>query len=79
MATVLTKSDSPSSTETDLSAHSTNDVYGGEKTDGVTIATGEDIPPLGAPKEEKRFWVQRTKHYNPDAIATQVSVFVKYR
>ncbi|KAM7213181.1 MFS general substrate transporter [Rhypophila decipiens] len=33
------------------------------------------IPPLGAPKEEKRFFFQRDRGYDPDAIATQVSVF----
>jgi hypothetical protein len=32
-------------------------------------------PPLGVPAEEKRFWFQRGKGYNPDAIATQASVF----
>lgn len=32
--------------------------------------------PLGVPKDEKRFWFQRGKRtYDPDAIATQVSVF----
>lgn len=30
---------------------------------------------LGEPSEEKRFWFQRGKSYNPDAIATQPSVF----
>ncbi|KAI1484472.1 phthalate transporter [Biscogniauxia mediterranea] len=35
----------------------------------------DNIPPLGAPKEEKRFFFQRTKGYNRDAIATQPSVF----
>lgn len=33
------------------------------------------FPPLGAPLEEKRFWFQRGKNYDPNAIATQVSVF----
>ncbi|KAK3323382.1 major facilitator superfamily domain-containing protein [Cercophora scortea] len=33
------------------------------------------IPPLGVPIEEKRFWFQRTKGYDSDAIATQPSVF----
>ncbi|KAK4234029.1 major facilitator superfamily domain-containing protein [Achaetomium macrosporum] len=33
------------------------------------------IPPLGEAIQEKRFWFQRTKSYNPDAIATQPSVF----
>lgn len=34
-----------------------------------------NVPPLGAPAEEKRFWFQRGKAYDPDAIATQPSVF----
>ncbi|KAK4126553.1 MFS general substrate transporter [Parathielavia appendiculata] len=33
------------------------------------------IPPLAEPIQEKRFWFQRTKAYDPDAIATQPSVF----
>ncbi|PMD23508.1 MFS general substrate transporter [Hyaloscypha hepaticicola] len=31
--------------------------------------------PLGIPADEKRFWWQRNKTYDPDAIATQPSVF----
>ena len=31
--------------------------------------------PLGVPAEEKRFWWQRAKTYDTDAIATQPSVF----
>ncbi|KAI0968703.1 major facilitator superfamily domain-containing protein [Xylaria arbuscula] len=33
------------------------------------------IPPLGKPQEEKRFWFQRGKRYDPNAIATQPSVY----
>ncbi|KAF6806740.1 transporter YIL166C-like protein 3 [Colletotrichum sojae] len=35
----------------------------------------QGVPPLGAPKEEKRFWFQRDKHFDPFAVATQASVF----
>ncbi|KAK4611532.1 hypothetical protein CLAFUW4_13335 [Fulvia fulva] len=35
----------------------------------------EEIPPLGEPHTEKRFWFQRTETYDPDAIATQPSVY----
>ncbi|KAF7554079.1 hypothetical protein G7Z17_g3185 [Cylindrodendrum hubeiense] len=35
----------------------------------------DSIPSLGAPVDEKRFWFQRGKTYDPDAIATQPSVF----
>ncbi|KAK2756607.1 phthalate transporter [Colletotrichum kahawae] len=40
-----------------------------------STASLEGIPPLGAPKEEKRFFFQRDKYYDPFAIATQPSVF----
>lgn len=30
---------------------------------------------LGSQAEERRFWFQRATKYNPDAIATQLSVF----
>lgn len=33
------------------------------------------VPPLGVPRQEKRFWFQRTAEYDPDAVATQPSVF----
>ena len=33
------------------------------------------IPPLGKEVEEKRFWFQRGKTYDPNAIATLVSDF----
>ncbi|KAI2616782.1 MFS general substrate transporter [Hypoxylon sp. NC1633] len=41
-----------------------------------TISLDSDgIPPLGVPEEEKRFWFQRSKAFDYDAIATQPSVF----
>ncbi|KAI1469392.1 MFS general substrate transporter [Daldinia caldariorum] len=41
-----------------------------------TISLDSDgVPPLGAPKQEKRFWFQRTKDFDINAIATQPSVF----
>ncbi|KAI1421900.1 major facilitator superfamily domain-containing protein [Xylaria sp. FL1777] len=33
------------------------------------------IPPLGHPREEKKFWFQRGKNYDPNAVATQPSVY----
>ncbi|KAI0123565.1 phthalate transporter [Xylariales sp. AK1849] len=39
-----------------------------------TTSLGSDAP-LGVPLEEKRFFFQRSKSYNPDAIATLPSVF----
>ncbi|OHW98791.1 MFS transporter [Colletotrichum incanum] len=43
--------------------------------DGQPSTSLEGAPPLGAPIEEKRFWFQRNKSYDPFAIATQPSVF----
>lgn len=40
-----------------------------------TSSLNSNVPPLGAPLDEKRFWFQRYKTYDPDAIATQASVF----
>jgi hypothetical protein len=48
----------------------------GEKTSNVKTETiYETALPLGVPAEEKRFWFQRTRKYDPNAIATQPSVF----
>jgi hypothetical protein len=38
-------------------------------------ASAEDLAPLGDPIEERRFWFQRATRYDPNAIATQRSVF----
>lgn len=38
-------------------------------------STSLDIAPLGQPGEERRFWFQRGKGYNPEAVATQPSVY----
>ncbi|KXT12227.1 hypothetical protein AC579_809 [Pseudocercospora musae] len=35
----------------------------------------EEIPPLGGPHQEKRFWFQRSSAFDQDAIATQPSVY----
>lgn len=35
----------------------------------------DDIPPLGEPASERRFWFQRGKKYDPSGIATQPSVY----
>ncbi|WDK17095.1 phthalate transporter [Colletotrichum graminicola] len=42
---------------------------------GQTVISLDGTPPLGAPIEEKRFWFQRNKSYDPSAVATQPSVF----
>ena len=40
-----------------------------------SITTVTPIPELAAPHEEKRFWWQRTRHFDGTAIATQPSVY----
>ncbi|CEJ58530.1 Putative Permease of the major facilitator superfamily [Penicillium brasilianum] len=40
-----------------------------------TDASDTDIPPLGKPQNERRFWFQRTRNYDPDEIATLPSVY----
>ncbi|KAM3082716.1 hypothetical protein ACMFMF_002369 [Clarireedia jacksonii] len=46
-----------------------------DKKDETNVTTIDLISPLGVPTEEKRFWFQRNKSYDPSAIATQPSVF----
>jgi hypothetical protein len=41
----------------------------------TALSSGGDIPPLGVPHEEKRFWWQRTWGFDGEAIATQPSVY----
>ncbi len=65
-----------SSSET--SSHGSSDDLGekSEKIVGHVKSTEVyTIAPLGVPAEEKRFWFQRSRTYDPDAIATQPSVF----
>ncbi|KAE8441368.1 hypothetical protein EG329_005471 [Mollisiaceae sp. DMI_Dod_QoI] len=63
------------------SSSSSNDDLGNEKSKyeadvKVKDATVYEVAaPLGVPAAEKRFWFQRGKTYDPDAIATQPSVF----
>ncbi|KAI0003513.1 MFS general substrate transporter [Xylariaceae sp. FL0662B] len=49
----------------------------GGKSAAIESTTSLDsVPPLGVPREEKRFWFQRTtSNFSHDAIATQPSVF----
>lgn len=60
MATVLTKE---------------KGVVATRETNSSTTSLSSNSPPLGAPLEEKRFWFQRYRSYDPDATATQASVF----
>lgn len=52
--------------------------FGLDKKGGVNVtATSVDLPPLGDPDNERRFWWQRWKGkgYDPENIATMPSVF----
>lgn len=42
------------------------------ETDAEKKERTDSIPPLGLPQEERKFWFQRGKDYDPNAIATQV-------
>lgn len=74
MATVMTLSVSPSSTtpqqitESEETHTSTFD----DKKNGVSILATEEAASLGVPKDEKKFWFQRSKKQDPDVVATQV-------
>ncbi|KAF2474920.1 MFS general substrate transporter [Lindgomyces ingoldianus] len=48
---------------------------GFEKDKANVAVTEASVPPLGVPHEEKRFWFQRARSYDPDAIATLPSVY----
>lgn len=66
---------------TDTSSHGSSDDLEDEKNEKssrikTSTSVYNGVAPLGLPNEEKRFWFQRSKNaYDPDAIATQPSVF----
>lgn len=63
MATVLTREKKAAAPEIQVTS----------KSEPSTSKTSlDEIPSLGVPIEERRFWWQRAKAYDPDAIATQV-------
>lgn len=70
MATVLVKYPLDSASSTD-SLTSTGD----EKVPEVKVRVDDGLPPLGVPRNEKRFWWQRMTSYDPNAIATLPSVY----
>ncbi|CAI6341944.1 unnamed protein product [Periconia digitata] len=72
MSTVLEQSSSSSSSSVPSHGVVHKGVF--EKDQSI-VETVEAPPPLGAPLEEKRFWFQRTKGYDPGAIATLPSVY----
>lgn len=69
-----------SAPSSDRSSHGSSDDLGDAKREQVprvktTAVVYETALPLGVPAEEKRFWFQRVRTYDPTAIATQPSVF----
>ncbi|GAB7349966.1 hypothetical protein MBLNU459_g0655t1 [Dothideomycetes sp. NU459] len=46
-----------------------------KETDVTISSVDRHEAPLGVPRDEKQFWFQRTKAYDPNAIATQRSVY----
>jgi hypothetical protein len=70
MATVLTKAVYPSAASDTSSSTSL------EKKEPTVQTTAVNTLALGTPSVEKRFWFQRSKvSYDPNAIATQPSVY----
>lgn len=68
MATVYDDSVSPKAPYQSISSLP----YGTDSSDKDKDA---DTAPLGHPAQERRFWFQRAANYDPDAIATQRSVY----
>jgi hypothetical protein len=46
--------------------------HGGLEKQQTRVSVSAVAPPLGATNDERRFWFQRAKAYDPDAIATLV-------
>ncbi|CAG8955299.1 hypothetical protein HYFRA_00011281 [Hymenoscyphus fraxineus] len=59
----------------EISATKIAEQVSGKATKDSASEVYASIPPLGVPGKEKRFWFQRDKTYDPNAIATQPSVF----
>jgi hypothetical protein len=79
MATVLTGSRSRAPAATALDGSDSDSASQGAPEKGpLTSVTAVDVPALGAPREEKRFWFQRTGKFDFDAIATQVCMAPPY-
>ena len=65
----------PDASPSQGSSDDLGDSKGEKRTHVKTETVYETSLLLGVPAEEKRFWFQRTRKYDPDAIATQPSVF----
>lgn len=80
MATVLTGPRGPSGDASYSTSSSSTVATGGvlEKKDPANVTVAEDGPALGAAHAERRFWFQRAKSYDPDAIATLVCPLIYF-
>ncbi|OJJ31263.1 hypothetical protein ASPWEDRAFT_187178 [Aspergillus wentii DTO 134E9] len=67
MATVFSRKNKPGETS--------NLLANLETPKKAPIVTDSEIPTLGEPSEERRFWFQKARKYDPTAVATQPSVF----
>lgn len=74
MATVLTGPRTRPLGGTSSGESSDNEHSLPQEKGALATVTVDEIPPLGAPHDEKRFWFQRTRKYDPNGIATQVSL-----
>ncbi|KAK5678974.1 hypothetical protein LTS10_008629 [Elasticomyces elasticus] len=79
MATVLTHSgllkSGATSSDGSGSNSTTTSLKDLDQKSTTIVTVSQDIPPLGVPKQEKRFWFQRSKGFDSSAIATQPSVY----
>jgi hypothetical protein len=78
MTTVLTEGHKAPNLGSGNSSSSTSSAdygaitHGGLEKQQTRVSVSVVAPPLGATNDERRFWFQRAKAYDPDAIATLV-------
>ncbi|KAF2794618.1 phthalate transporter [Melanomma pulvis-pyrius CBS 109.77] len=78
MATVTISGNSGSATPSSITSSTDYGAIspgGALEKDQTRVIVSEDAPQLGAANDERRFWFQRAKAYDPDAIATLPSVY----
>ncbi|KAF1986879.1 MFS general substrate transporter [Aulographum hederae CBS 113979] len=84
MSTILTgfQARAPDASPIASSNDSTESNFGTFQGDGAvekgaksSVIVVDGVPTLGAPHEEKRFWFQRSKTFDVNAVATQLSVY----
>ena len=73
MATVLVRN--VVDVQKDQATITTQQVFASSSEEKITAEVNTRDLNLGVPSEEKRFWWQRGRAYDPNAIATQPSVF----